>query len=70
MSQGTVSDTLIGLEAYKGIFVFLPKTTFFQGIFCLTLTLTSSFVGYFFVPGPLGGIKSVSGDIFGHTDSI
>ena len=35
-------------------------------IFFLTLTLISSFVGYFFVPGPLGGLKSVSGDVFGH----
>ena len=25
--------------------------------------MTSSFVGYFFVPGPLGGLKSVPGDI-------
>ena len=24
-------------------------------------------MGYFFVPGPLGGLKSVSGDVFGHT---
>ena len=36
----------------------------------LTLTLNSSFVGYFFVPGPLGGLKSVSRVIFGHTDLI
>ena len=39
-------------------------------MFCLTLTLTSSFVGYFLLPGPLGVLKSVSGDVFRHTDSI
>ena len=33
-------------------------------------TLTSSFVGYFFVPGPLEGLKSVPGNVFGHIDSI
>ena len=27
-------------------------------------------MGYFFVSGPLGGLKSVSGDVFGHVDSI
>ena len=32
--------------------------------------LTPSFVGYFFVPGPWRGPKRVSGDVFGHTDSI
>ena len=32
--------------------------------------MTSSFVGYFFVPGPLGGLKSVPGDVFGDADSI
>ena len=31
---------------------------------CFTqIKMTSSFVGYFFVPGPLGGLKSVPGDI-------
>ena len=25
---------------------------------------------FFFVPGHLGGLTSVSGDVFGHTDSI
>ena len=25
---------------------------------------------FFFVPGPLGGLKNVSGDVFRHTDSI
>ena len=29
MSQGTFSDTLIRLEAFKRIFVFLPKIDFF-----------------------------------------
>ena len=29
MSQGTLSDTLIGLEAFKRIFVFRPKIEFF-----------------------------------------
>ena len=28
------------------------------------------FCGSFFILGLLGGLKSVSGDIFGHTDSI
>ena len=41
-----------------------------KGNSCLTLTVTLSFVGYFFVPSPLGGLKSVSWDIFRHTDSI
>ena len=39
-------------------------------MFCLTLTLTSSFLGNFFVPGYLGDLNSVSGDMFGHTDLI
>ena len=38
--------------------------------FLFSPSLTLSFVGYFFVPVPLGGLKSVSGDVFGHTDSI
>ena len=46
------------------------QITTWQRISCLTLTLTSSFVCYFFGPGPLRGQKSVSGDVFGHTDSI
>ena len=29
-----------------------------------------SFLGYFFVPAPLGDIKRVSEDVFGSTDSI
>ena len=29
MSQGTSSDTLIRLEAFKRLFVFRPKTDFF-----------------------------------------
>ena len=33
-------------------------------------TLTPSFVGYFFVPGPLRGLKSFSGDVLRHTDSV
>ena len=32
--------------------------------------MTSYFVGYFFVPGPLGGLRKFSGDVFGYTDSI
>ena len=32
--------------------------------------MTSSFVGYFFVPGPLGGLKRVPGDVFGYAESI
>ena len=35
-----------------------------------TPTLTSSFVGYFYVPGPLWGLKSVPGDVLEPTDSI
>ena len=45
-----------------GIRILVQKKPW-QRIFCLTLTLTSSFVGYFFVPGPLGGIKSVPASI-------
>ena len=41
-----------------------------QTVFCLILTQTSSFENYLFVPGPLGGLKSVQGDVSGHTDSI
>ena len=32
MSQGTFSDTLIRLEAFKRIFVFRPKIDFFEGL--------------------------------------
>ena len=32
--------------------------------------MTSSLVGDFFVPGPLGGLKSVQRDVFGHGESI
>ena len=32
--------------------------------------MTSSFVGYSFVPGPLEGLKIVPGYVFGHADSI
>ena len=32
MSQGTSSDTLIPLEAFKRIFVLRSKSTFFQGV--------------------------------------
>ena len=49
---------------------FLSANNALTNNFCLTLTLTSSFVGYFYVPGPLGGLKSVSGNVFGDTDSI
>ena len=41
-----------------------------ERIFVFALILTPSFLGYFFVPGPLGGLKPVSGDVFGSTDSI
>ena len=41
-----------------------------ERIFCFTLTLTSSFLKYIFVGGPLGGPKRVLGNIFEHTDSI
>ena len=36
----------------------------------VTPTRTLPFVRHFFVPGPLGGLKSFSKDVFGHTDSI
>ena len=32
--------------------------------------MTKSVVGYFFVPGPLGGLKSVLDDVLGHAESI
>ena len=32
--------------------------------------VTLSFVGYFFVPCPLGGLKSVPGDVFRHAELI
>ena len=32
MSQGKFNDTLIRLEAFKIIFVFCQKSTFFQGV--------------------------------------
>ena len=57
MSQETFSDTLIRLDAFKRIFVF-------------GVILTSSFLGFFVLPGLLRVLKSVSGDVFGHTDSI
>ena len=41
-----------------------------ERVFCLTLTLTSFFMGYFFFPSALGGLKRISGDVFGHTDSF
>ena len=37
---------------------------------CLTLTLSSSFVGYFFDPDALGGPQIVPGEIVGRTDPI
>ena len=49
---------------------FLSANNAKRNIFFLILTLASSFVGYFFVPGPLGGLKSVSGDFFVHSHSI
>ena len=39
-------------------------------MFSLTLTLTSSIVGYLFVPCPLRGLESVAGDVSGLTGSI
>ena len=27
-------------------------------------------MGYYFVPGPLGGLKSVPGDVFRHAETI
>ena len=41
-----------------------------ERIFFFALILTPSFLGYFFVPGPLGDLKRVSGDVLGSTDSI
>ena len=35
--------------------------------FCLTHTLTSSFVSYFFLSGSSGGLKSVLGVLFSDT---
>ena len=32
--------------------------------------VTKSVVGYFFVPVPLGGLKSVPWDVFGHSELI
>ena len=32
MSQGTLGDTRIRLDAFKRIFVFRPKSTFSQGV--------------------------------------
>ena len=32
--------------------------------------VTKSVVGYFFVPVPLGGLKSVPWDVFGHSEFI
>ena len=49
---------------------FSVQITPWHRIFSLTLTLSSSFLGYFFVSGPLTGLKSVSEDVLGHTDSI
>ena len=41
-----------------------------ERIFVFALILTPSFLGYFFVPSPLGYLKRVSADVFGSTDSI
>ena len=41
-----------------------------ERIFVFALILTPSILGHFFVPGPLGRLKRVSGDVFGSTDSI
>ena len=49
---------------------FYVQIRFLERIFCFTLTLTSSFFGYFLVAGPLGGPKRVLRDSFGLTDSI
>ena len=37
MSQGTFSDTLIRLEAFKIMFVFRPKIDFFPSGLCLNI---------------------------------
>ena len=76
MSQGTFFEILVLLQAFKRIFVFGPKVDFFPGVRprfwvksdqLFTLILTPSFLGYFFVPGSLGGRKSVSEGTFSHT---
>ena len=41
-----------------------------ERIFVFSLFLTPSFLGYFFVPGPLRDLKRISGDVLGSTDSI
>ena len=41
-----------------------------ERIFCFVVILAPSFLGYFFVPGPLGDLKGVLGDVFGSTDAI
>ena len=49
---------------------FLVQITPQRRIFCLSLTLSSSLLDYFYVSGPLRSLKSVSEDVLGHTDSI
>ena len=41
-----------------------------ERILVFALMHAPSFLGYFFVPGLLGDLKCVSGDVFGSTDSI
>ena len=41
-----------------------------EKIFLSAFILTPSFLGYFFVPGPLGDLNGVSWDVSGSTDSI
>ena len=41
-----------------------------EKIFFFALILIPSFLGYLFVPCPLGDIKRVSGEVFGSTDLI
>ena len=49
---------------------FLSKSKALTKNLCFNPKMTSSLVGDFFVPGPLGGLKSVQGNVFGHAESI
>ena len=54
MSQGTFLDTLIPLEAFKRIFVFRPKWTFFQGFWPKMVKFLSRHFSLVYVPRDLG----------------
>ena len=41
-----------------------------ERIFVFAFMQSPSFIGYFVVPGGLGDVKRVSGDVVGSTDSI